>query len=203
MISRRTRRKRDSLCLSRRWSVVVPLLAVHCPLLLPLLLPPPPLPPPPLLSVRPPCQLVLARRTTGVCAAASRRRSQYALCLAASLLALCIQQGSDGTVSYDPSDEDGPSEVPNEESNDALMHAQTHSARATFFVAECVLSREHWAIPYCLTLPTSAAGGTDSSPPRGGSGGTSARRPTRISSGRMESRQLIHTIAEELAECDA
>ena len=112
-------------------------------------------------------------------------------------------KASDGTVSYDPSEEDGPSEVPNEESGDALMHAQTHSARATFFVAECVLSREHWAIPYRLTLPTSAAGGADSSPPRSGSGGTSARCPTRVSSGRRESQLLINTIAEELAECDA
>ena len=108
---------------------------------------------------------------------------------------------SDGTVSYDPSDEDGPFEVPNEETGDALMHAQTHSARATFFVAECVLSREHWAIPYVLTLPASAADGTDSSPPRSGIGGTSARRRALVSSGRLDS-QLISTIAEELAECD-
>jgi len=87
-------------------------------------------------------------------------------------------RATDGTVSYDPSDEDGPTEVPAEESGDALQHAQTHSARATFFVAECVLAREHWRIPYVLSFPPVAADSAvlDSSPPRGRRGGNSARR---------------------------
>ena len=60
--------------------------------------------------------------------------------------------------------------MPAEESGEALQHAQTNSARATFFVADSVLKRLHWRIDYVLTLPCPTIGtaeSNDSSPPRG------------------------------------
>jgi len=82
---------------------------------------------------------------------------------------------SDGSISYDPSDEEDVPEVSWEESGHALIHTQTNTARATFVVAERILQREHWSIDYVLALPSSAAGASDSSPPRVAATGTSAR----------------------------
>jgi len=82
---------------------------------------------------------------------------------------------SDGSISYDPSDEEDVPEVSLEESGHALIHTQTNTARATFVVAERILQREHWSIDYVLALPSSAAGASDSSPPRMAATGTSAR----------------------------
>jgi hypothetical protein len=101
---------------------------------------------------------------------------------------------TDGTVSYEPSDEEGPAPVvPIDQTTDALIHAQTNSARATFFVAASVLVREHWSISYMLTLPATPTHGdaaaADNSPPRKRRGGTSARSVDRCSSIAEEEQQ--------------
>lgn len=130
-----------------------------------------------------PSNAAAAAASSGSASATPRRSSHSA----------SSSRATDGTVSCDPSDTEEPVEVPAEESGDALQHAQTHSARATFFVAECVLTREHWRIPYMLTLPAPPAGALppDSSPPRGQHGGTSAR-----------SRKQCIAIAEETCGSD-